>query len=167
MGAPMEHPFFGNQYTNGGYETGTFKYAQEFANQLTERLPLVKETIRNSSRKIVSVSRKQNEILKQNTPRMLNRKVLVVGGVSLAFVFGGYLVYKHFSKKAKAKLRYSHSVELSGVGVCQKCGESLHGSSYVPASDLNNQKAYIICKNCNEKNYAWYPKDNIQTNKDQ
>lgn len=29
MGAPEGHPFFGNQYTNGGYQQGSYSYDVE------------------------------------------------------------------------------------------------------------------------------------------
>lgn len=34
MGAPAGHPFFGNQYTTGGYVPGSFKYVAEVSQPL-------------------------------------------------------------------------------------------------------------------------------------
>lgn len=167
MGTPVGHPFFGNQYTNGGYIAGTFKYIPEIAEKLVDNSStLVSENIGKATTKIVTRQKPKNPIMKEINIKCINKKALITVGIGLVATFSGYIAYKNISKKTKTIKDTLLSIELSNAGICIHCGEPLNGSTYVPESEANSQKAYIICKNCGEQNFAWYPDENNSSNKD-
>lgn len=167
MGIPVGHPFFGNEYTDGGYIAGTFKYVPEIAEIVVDySSTLVSENIDKATTKIVTRQKPKNLILKELNTKGINKNALIAVGIGLFVTVGGYFTYKHISKKSKAKKDVLQSVELSHVGTCIHCGESLNGWTYVRESEANSQKAYIICKNCSVQNFAWYPDENDSSNKD-
>jgi Zn finger protein HypA/HybF involved in hydrogenase expression len=167
MGVPVGHPFFGNQYTDGGYIADTFKYVPEIAEKVVDySSTLISENIDKATTKIVTRQKPKNLILKEFNAKGINKNALIVVGIGLVTTVGGYFAYKHISKKTKAKKDALQSIELSHVGTCILCGEPLNGSTYVPENEANSQKAYIVCQNCGEQNSAWYPVENDSTNKD-
>lgn len=167
MGIPVGHPFFGNQYTDGGYRVGTYKYVPEVAEKIVDySSTLVSENIDKATTKIVTRQKPKNLIPKELSTKGINKNALIAVGIGLVAYVGGYFAYKHISKKNKDKKDALQSVDLSHVGICIHCAEPLNGSTYVPESEANSQKAYIICKNCGEQNFAWYPDENDSSNKD-
>jgi len=166
MGVPVGHPFFGNQYTDGGYIAGTFKYVPEIAEKVVDySSTLISENIDKATTKVVTREKPKNLILKALNTKGINKNALIAVVIGFAATVGGYCAYKHISKKTKAKKDGLQSIELSHVGTCIHCGEPLNGSTYVPESEANRQKAYIICKDCGEQNFAWYPDENDSSNK--
>ena len=164
MGVPVGHPFFGNQYTNGGYVSGSYKYAPE-GGEIVEKVvvcssELISENIDKTKPKIVTRDETKKIIQKGVNIRGLNKNTLIAIGISgVVATISGYFAYKHIRKKIKAKKDELQSIELINVGICIQCAEPLNGSTYVPENESNSQKAYIICKKCGEKNFAWYPRE--------
>lgn len=81
--------------------------------------------------------------------------IVVVSAVA-AIGTGVYFLYKQISKKRKSKEVAFQSIKLENVGTCKNCSEPLIGSEYVDENTSDSHTAYIICKKCGEKNYAWY-----------
>jgi uncharacterized CHY-type Zn-finger protein len=167
MGVPDGHPFFGNQYTDGGYIRGTFNYVPEIVEKATDySSKLVSNNIGKAPTKIVAKQKPENLIPKELSTKGFNKNTLIILGIGVVVAVTGYFAYKHISKKNKARKVALQSIELSHVGTCLHCGEPLNGSTYVPKSEANSQKDYIICKICGEQNFAWYPDENDSSNKD-
>ena len=168
MGAPMGHPFFGNQYTNGGYITGSFTYKVAEKSADAEIVKSVVSDVNNSipHKTIASAVHEQTpsdfilSTFEKKSNKGIGKKHLIFAGIVIVTVavVGGVLTYRHINKKSKAKKEGIISVDFS-VGVCIKCSEPLIESTYVPSSEDNNNDACIICKSCGEKNYAWYPEN--------
>jgi len=143
--AGATHPFFGNQYTDGGYSIGSFKFpkglTRETDKQIIENVVPDKVPIKSST--IPSV--REKSLLKTRVKAGLNDQwVIPVLIVASIVTVGGYLTYRHFKKKS--------IVDIPNVGVCESCGKSLIGAKFVP----NDDESYIICKKCDQKNYAYY-----------
>lgn len=161
MGVPLGHPFFGNQYTNGGYITGAFKYIPKIAEKVVEySSKLVSDEIGKGAAKMVTRQKPKNLCLNGLDIKGSNKTILIGVAIALATAGGIYFAYKNISKRIKAKKDALQFIELSNVGTCMHCGEPLSGSIYVPESETNSYKACIICKKCGEKNIAWYPDGN-------
>ena len=147
MGAPAGHPFFGNQFTDGGYILGSFKYDPVVKEKGAEILnTVVSKTSQRSASEAIAPTEKISS-------KWLNQKNLIRAGALIVVTVGGIFIYKHISKK-KAKKENIQSISLN-VGICEKCNKPLIGSEYVPAND-DNDNAHIVCNNCGEKNYAKY-----------
>lgn len=156
MGVHATHPFFGNQYTNGGYIPGSFKF------------PEIVETVVESSSKLTSnntnvcstkLTKGKKTIPLKPSAKVISKNTLIAAVVGVGLAIGGYFTYRHFSKKKNAQRGALRSIELQNVGICKHCGEPLIGSTYFPENKDCAQDAYILCKKCGEKNYAWYPDD--------
>lgn len=160
MGAPMGHPFFGNQYTDGGYLLGSFTY--EVLEKSADAVKtVVGEMGKGATKVAMNLATKQepskNFVLSavdKISGKGLNKNHLIVAGSLTVVAIGGFLIYK-FNKKSKAKKEGIQSIELN-VGTCKKCDKPLIESTYIPGSEANNKESYIICKNCGEKNFANY-----------
>jgi hypothetical protein len=167
MGVPTGHPFFGNQYSDGGYIAGTFKYVPEIIDKVFERSSkLASDILSKGMSPAVAMQKPSNLSLNGLKIKGTNKNVLIVAAVALAAVVGGYFTYRHFSKKAKAKQEAHQTIELSNVGTCSHCGKPLSGSTYVPESETNDNKAFILCNECGDKNYARYPDDTCSSDND-
>lgn len=147
------HPFFGNQYTNGGYVRGSFKFPEGLTRKIGE--PLVKTTMIDTDVVIQKVNATsspaikvdKNAVSKIIKPQVNNTWVVPVVVITALVAGGSYLVYRYNKKK--------RLLEIPNVGVCECCGEPLTGARFVADSDL----PYIVCKKCGEKNYAHYSAD--------
>jgi len=159
MGAPAGHPFFGNQYTNGGYELGSFTYEVK-----DKGFNIPKNVLNETGKGTVNVATRQKAtcpVSKVLVAKGSNKNTLIIGGIILVTTaVGGFITYKMFRRKAKSKKETLQYIELQNVGVCSHCGEPLTGSTYVPESEENIHDSHIICKKCGEKNYARYIEDN-------
>lgn len=157
MGAPSGHPFFGNQYTDGGYQTGTFTYGGEAVENVASTVKdVLKENADNeykaSTPKVSgeSVSKLSNIQEALSTSSLSGRDKFIIGGILVAVAsIGGVITYKILKKKKSVK---KDTIELDNVGVCIDCGWPLIGSEL----HLENNGAYITCNNCGTKNYAHY-----------
>lgn len=157
MGAPSGHPFFGNQYTDGGYQAGTYTYVGEAVENVASIVKdILKENAKNehkvSTPKISdeSVSKLFNIQKSLSTSSSSGRDKIIIGGILVAVAsIGGIITYRILKKKKSVK---QDTIELENVGVCIDCGEPLIGSEL----HLENDGAYISCNNCDTKNYAHY-----------
>ena len=162
MAGNVGHPFFGNQYVSSNY-TGGYHYDWTPNSNVTEVSNLSVRTVSDNT-KILS----SNAALPQSSNKILTRspKIEVNGnGATIAIVVvsavaaigtGVYFLYKQISKKRKSKEEVFQSIKLENVGTCKNCSEPLIGSEYVDENTSDSHTAYIICKKCGEKNYAWY-----------
>ncbi|MDR0883476.1 MAG: hypothetical protein LBN05_02565 [Oscillospiraceae bacterium] len=146
--AGVTHPFFGNQYTNGGYAIGSFKFPEGLTREVGERIVKISvpDTALSSSNVIPSVrtTAPLTDVVKTGAKSKWIIPTLIVAAIVAA---GGYLAYRYFKKKGLVKI--------PNVGVCEHCGEPLTGATFV----LDNDTPYIVCKKCGEKNYAKYLSD--------
>lgn len=146
--AGATHPFFGNQYTNGGYVIGSFKFPEGLTREVGERI--VKIAVPNialsSSNSIPSVRTVAplTDAVKTGAKSKWMIPALIVAAIAAT---GGYLAYRYFKKKGLIKI--------PNIGVCKRCGEPLTGAKFLPDSD----NPYIVCKKCGENNYAKYSSD--------
>ena len=156
MGAPKKHPFFGNQYTDGGYEPGSFTY-----DQIVE--DVVHPTIKKPEGRGYKPSKLKlsNEDINMFTDyqksfslkNLSGKEKIILGGAIVAISsIGGVITYRILKKKKSAK---ENTIKLENVGVCIECGKPLVDSEFYMESD-DNEIAYIACKNCGTKNYAHY-----------
>lgn len=142
--AGATHPFFGNQYTDGGYKVGSFKFPEGLERDVGERLAKITtlNTLTTNTRTIPS---SRNSIPVESAIRARAKSNWIIPTIIIAVVFGGgCLAYRYFKKKG--------IVEISNIGICTHCAEPLTGAKLIP----DNDKSYIVCKKCDEKNYAHY-----------
>jgi len=140
------HPFFGNQYTDGGYIAGTFKYSDKLAREVGERIMAL--SVSDGASKSISSSIAVDSIEKVD----VKNKWIIGGFIVVGVAVGAYFAYRYIKKK--------NTVIIPNVGVCEKCGEPLTESELI--ADENN--LFIACKNCGEKNYAHYYDEDYLTN---
>lgn len=137
------HPFFGNQYTNGGYVIGSFRFPEGLTREVSERIAkiAVPNTALSSSNVIPSVrtATPLTDVVKTGAKSKWIMPVLIVAAIAAS---GGYLVYRYLKKKGLVKI--------PNIGVCEHCDEPLTGAKFVP----DNDTPHIVCKKCGEKNYA-------------
>lgn len=160
MGVPNGHPFFGNQYTNGGYQTGTYTYIESAVeNAVSIAKNIVKESSSNENK--VSTSKIYDESLSKlsNISKTLaksdlsSKEKVIIGGIFVAVAsIGGVITYNIFKKRKAAK---KNTIELENIGVCTDCGEPLIGSEFHLEGE-DSDSAFIKCNNCGTKNYAHY-----------
>jgi len=143
-GVPKGHPFFGNQYTDGGYIKKSFSYIPEIIEKGNDVIKSVVKKTGESVSPIAANKSADSVTPKTIFPKGSNKNALIIGGIVLvATTVGGFIAYKLLKKKAKTKQENLQSVELQNVGVCIKCGEPLIGSTYIPESEENSCDAYI------------------------
>ena len=164
MGAPLEHPFYGNQYTDGNYVLGSFTY--KMAEKSIEAVKtIVSGVTSHSPNKTIAMATDKQvspNIIVSTVDKIgskgINKNHLIAGVGLLIVSVGGGILY--FNKRSKKKKEAMKSADFS-VGICTKCEEPLIESIYVPGSDANNNNdSHIVCKSCSEKNFAWYPDEN-------
>jgi formylmethanofuran dehydrogenase subunit E len=141
--AGATHPFFGNQYTDGGYIIGSFKFPEGLTREVVEHLPkiAVPDTVSANTNTIPSVrnSASLKAVVKTESANKWILSTIIIAAITAA---GGYLTYRYIKKKG--------IVKIPNVGICEHCGEPLTGARLIPDAD----NPYIICKKCGEKNYA-------------
>lgn len=169
MGAPTGHPFFGNQYTNGGYEPGSFTYVYEATKSITDSIPKVASSVvsKDSILREASDNKNTNIITFQDVKRLashgVNKKTIIIGSAVVVATVGGALIYKSVRKRRQAKKEAELTIILDNVGICTSCGEPLKGSLFDPGDKISDHSdACIVCKHCGEKNYAWYQEENVE-----
>jgi len=146
--AGVTHPFFGNQYTDGGYVIGSFKFPEGLTREVGEKIAQVAMPLKTST----SPTYKSTPLkLVSNTETKYKWVVpaIIIATVSAT---GGYIAYKHFKKKG--------IIKIPNVGVCEFCGEPLTGAKL----NANDNNLYIVCKKCGEKNFARLSNDEISEN---
>ena len=136
--AGVTHPFFGNQYTNGGYVIGSFKFPEGLTREVSEKIAQVALPIKTST------SALHKDILLKPVTDTATKSKWVIPAIIITVVTaaGGYIAYKHFKKKK--------IIKIPNVGICEFCGEPLTGAKLI----ANDSNLYIVCKKCGEKNFA-------------
>ncbi|HEY9059180.1 MAG TPA: hypothetical protein VIO64_01570 [Pseudobacteroides sp.] len=164
MAGNAGHPFFGNQYVSSSY-TGGYHYDWIPNSNVTEVFTHSAKTVSDNIKSISS-----SAVLPQSAKKILPRAskcvksgkgamiAVVVVSVVATIGTGAYFLYRHINKKHKSEEAFQ-AIELENVGTCKKCNEPLSGAEYVDENTSDSHTAYIICKKCGEKNYAWYPDD--------
>ena len=148
------HPFFGNQYTDGGYIIGSFKFPEGLKRGVGERLAkaTMPDVLPTNTVTIPSIrnSAPLESVVKAGAKNKWIIPALIIGAVVVA---GGYFAYRYYKKKG--------IIKIPNVGICEHCGDPLTGAKLIPDSD----KPYIVCKKCGEKNYAHYQDKNPNNDK--
>ena len=149
LGAPTGHPFFGNQYTHGGYVNGSFEYknaidnvagtAVKAANQIRKSVPGAGLGLR--LKPSMPVSLPSTSIV----PLIAAGTVMLIGGVA-TFVY----LRSRFTNAGKLPLVGGN---LAGFGLCESCGEELaiSGPAVVEQDDDGD---FVVCDSCSHKNRA-------------
>ena len=139
----VTHPFFGNQYTNGGYLIGSFKFPEGLTREIGEQLAKMAKpnNVPLNMGKIPSVS---NSVPLESVVKSGSKGKWIIPALVIVTIAatGSYFAYKYFKKKG--------IVKIPNVGICEFCENPLTGSKFIP--DENNP--YIVCKKCDEKNFA-------------
>ncbi|MDL2219571.1 hypothetical protein LJC04_04485 [Ruminococcaceae bacterium OttesenSCG-928-O06] len=152
--AGATHPFFGNQYTDGGYIIGSFKFPEGLTRMGGERLAkiAVPNTMSMDTIKMPSVrnTTSLNNIKKNGASNKWIIPAIIIAAITAA---GGYFAYRYFRRKG--------IIKIPNVGVCEHCGKPLTGARLIP--DDNNP--YIICRKCGAKNFAHYHDENSSTSR--
>lgn len=165
MAGNAGHPFFGNQYVSSSY-TGGYHYDWIPNSNVTEVFTRSAKKLSDNISSVPSIAahhKSANKILPRayiigESGKGAMIAVVVVSAIA-AIGTGAYFLYKHINKKHKLKEEALQAIELENVGACKYCGEPLSGSEYVGKNTSNSDASYIICKQCGEKNYAWYADD--------
>ena len=143
--AGATHPFFGNQYTNGGYQLGSFKFPEGLTREVGEQIAkiAVSDTAPSNIGPIPSIrsSAPLDPVDKTGGKSDWIIPTLIIAAIAAA---GSYFAYRRFKKKG--------IVKIPNVGICEFCGEPLTGAKLFP----NDNNPYIACKKCGEKNFAKY-----------
>lgn len=149
MGAPTGHPFFGNQYTHGGYVNGSFAYeniignvaetAVKAATQVGKSMPSAMSGLRLKPPMPASLSSTSIVSL------IAAGTVVLIGGVA-TFVY----LRSRFTNAGELPLEGGN---FAGFGLCESCGEELaiSGPAVVEQDDDGD---YVVCDSCSHKNRA-------------
>lgn len=151
--AGATHPFFGNQYSNGGYIIGSFNFPEGLTREVGEQVDkiAVPDTVPSNIGTILSDrnSAPLESVVKTGAKSEWIIPTLIIAAIAAA---GGYFAYRHFKKKG--------IVKIPNVGICEFCREPLTGAKLIP----NDNNPYIVCKKCGEKNFAKYSNDENSEN---
>lgn len=155
MGAPSGHPFFGNQYTDGGYVRGSFSYDDAVVNTLSSgdkaATPISKPL---ASRQAVKSAEVASGLGLQpfSIPSLI-----AVGAVAL---IGGVATFAYLRTKSGASsVPFIGDKKIADFGLCESCGKPLAKSG--PA-ELRRDEAgeFVVCENCSHPNRARYGEEN-------
>ena len=141
MAGNMGHPFFGNQYAGSSY-SGGYHY---------DWIPNSKSIALSQS--VNGNLSKASKILEIGKSAM---NVELVVSVVVATAINAYFQYKRINKEYKSKAEAFQTIEFENIGTCKHCSKPLSPSEYVDENTSDSHTAYIICRKCGEKNYAWY-----------
>ena len=170
MGVPDGHPFFGNQYTNGGYLPGSYSYIDEVpslakiiagSERAVEYSPNVSSlNIANNNITKMPINNSKTSIQNLLPNSALGKAGLIITGITIA-ALAGVKIYKFFKNRRIKKIASDNG--LCYFGTCTKCGSPLIESSYVVLDD-DKSMAYVLCNKCDEKNFAYYPDEKDSSN---
>lgn len=151
--AGTTHPFFGNQYTDGGYIIGSFKFPEGLPREVGKQIAkiTVPDTVPSN---IGTISSACNSTPLESVVKTGLKNKWIIPGLIIATIAASssYFAYRHFKKK--------EVVKIPNVGICEYCGEPLTEAKLI----LNNSKPYIICRKCERKNFAKYPNNKNSEN---
>lgn len=151
MGAPTGHPFFGNQYTNGGYVRGSFSYhgaAGSVAKSMGEAAASLSKPSAVRRAVVPAASAKGLDL-----PWFSITSLVAVGAVAL---IGGVATFVYLrSKSADASEPTAEGGDIASFGVCESCGEPLALSG---PGELEQDESgdFVTCENCSHQNRARY-----------
>ena len=163
MAGNAGHPFFGNKYVSssvvypGGY-TYDWLPNTNISEVFTRSTKVATDSISNIPLSVAAPQRSIKVIPKMPKSIKIGKggKIAIITTIAAAAGTGAYFLYRHIDKKRKSKEEALQTIELENVGACKHCGNPLSGSEYVDENTSDSHTAYIICKKCGEKNYAWY-----------
>lgn len=141
--AGVTHPFFGNQYTDGGYVIGSFKFPEGLTREVGEKIAQVAVPIKTSTSPI----QKGTPLKPLSNTAAKSKWAIPAIIITVVVAAGGYISYKYYKKKK--------IIRIPNVGICESCGEPLTGSKLI----ANDDNLYIVCKKCGEKNFARHSND--------
>lgn len=145
LGAPAGHPFFGNQYTDGGYVDGSYVYdavagaTVKAASKVGEAMPRVVSALRP----------------KTSTPAGLSSTSIVsLIAAGTVVLIGGVATFVYLrSRSANAGDEPVEADNIAGFGLCESCGEEL-ATSGPAVVEKDDDGEYIVCDRCSHKNRA-------------
>ncbi len=153
MGAPAGHPFFGNQYTDGGYAIGSFSYKNVIENVAEVAAKAVPKILPNNS----ASDSLSGALLKASpSPRLSSGSIAGLVAAGAVFLAGGVATFVYLSSRTKSTGdQQPAGDDLAGFGLCESCGEELAVAR--PAEVEQDEDGYfIICEACSHKNRAHY-----------
>ncbi len=158
MGAPVGHPFFGNQYTNGGYVRGSFTY-EGVVSTATQTLGKAVSSSIDALRVDAPRAFSPKPPTQQSMSTLSIPSLITAGVVSL---IGGVAVFMYMRSRLKvAADAIDDSEDTANFGVCESCGEILAASG--PAQLLQDEEGHFVaCGKCSHRNYARYSEDEDQ-----
>ncbi|MGF0139859.1 hypothetical protein ACQRC3_00750 [Streptococcus alactolyticus] len=152
MGVPEGHPFFGNQYTDGGYQPGSFSYTFEplMEKAIDSVQPIAKKVVEKPVKlHRDSLTHTKNKALKLDKNDK-GKGAIIIAGITVVVTGVSFIAYKLSHRKK------TQNIKIENVGVCSHCGKPLLNSRFYREDENNGIDAYIQCKFCGEKNYAHY-----------
>lgn len=148
MGAPSGHPFFGNQYTDGGYAPGSYSYGSK----LDEALSLVGASLGRSSAS-TDTSATAASVKGLRVPPLSASSAITVGAVLLICGVATF-AYRRFKSVGASESNVEDGT-VARFGVCEACGNPLAISVHAePEQDETGD--FVTCKNCSHPNRARY-----------
>ncbi len=150
MGAPAGHPFFGNQYTNGGYVNGSFSYSglvNGFVRTDAETAAPLRKSMGG-----VATPRLPEVELPTAKPSITIPSLVAAGAVML---IGGVASFVYLRSRSNGAETTLDDEEIAGFGLCESCGQILASSG--PAKVQRDEDGdFVVCENCSHKNRARY-----------
>jgi DNA-directed RNA polymerase subunit RPC12/RpoP len=149
LGAPTGHPFFGNQYTHGGYVNGSFEYENAIENLAGTTVKLAAKVGKSTPGAVLGLRLKPPMPVSLSStsivPLIAAGTVVLIGGVA-TFVY----LRSRLTKAGELPLEGGN---LAGFGLCESCGEELaiSGPAVVEQDDDGD---YVVCDSCSHKNRA-------------
>ena len=148
MGAPAGHPFFGNQYTDGGYVLGSFSYpATGNIAESTRRAAASLSKLSAGTRASFPAA----SVKGQRMPQFSIPSLTAVGAVAL---IGGVATFAYLRFKSVATSEPTiEGGEVASFGLCESCGEPLASSG--PAELKQDEIGDLVtCESCSHQNRA-------------
>lgn len=150
MGAPAGHPFFGNQYTDGGYVRGSFSYAAlgNIAESTRRAAASLGKSPAGTRASVPAASVKGLRMPQFSIPSLIAvSAVALIGGVAT-------FAYLRFNSVATSEPTIEDG-EVASFGLCESCGEPLASSG--PAELKQDEIGdFVTCKSCSHQNRARY-----------
>lgn len=153
MGAPAGHPFYGNQYTGGGYVIGSFSYK----NVIEDATKVAAKTAPKILPKTVASDSLRGALFKASpSARLSSGSIAGLVAAGAVFLAGGIATFVYLHGRAKSDGDQPPvGDDIAGFGLCESCGEKLAASG--PAEIQQDEDGYfIICEACSHKNRAHY-----------
>lgn len=148
MGAPAGHPFFGNQYTDGGYVPGSFSYpgARNISEATRRAAASLSKSAAGSCASVPAASVNGQRMPQFSVPSLVaGGAVALIGGVATF----AYLRFK-FAATSEPTVEGG---EVASFGLCESCGEPLT-STGLAALNQDAIGDFMTCQSCSHQNRA-------------